>query len=196
MLMLLQRSVLLSAGGAGLGPASAAAAASSAAACAAAACSTSGRSSSLHSFCAPGPLSGGAGHPRQPMQEQGQQQQQPWAWRGEQQRGQGQHRGCGAGAAAPPAPAPWWQQRAQQQPAAEGEAPILCGHPKDKITTHRRGNRRRIYYRKPQGLLAFCRFCQAVGGPHQQLQTGGRCSGRCMDGAPRGSYPPEYRQPC
>ncbi|KIZ06813.1 hypothetical protein MNEG_1130, partial [Monoraphidium neglectum] len=34
--------------------------------------------------------------------------------------------------------------------------PAACGHPKDKISLHRRGNRRRIYYKKPQGLLAHC----------------------------------------
>jgi hypothetical protein len=75
------------------------------------------------------------------------------------------------------------------------EDPMVCGHPKDKISKHRAANRRRIYYRKPQGLLAFCKFCQSAGGPHTHMQGSGRCTGRCLDGSAQGSYPREYKAP-
>ena len=61
-----------------------------------------------------------------------------------------------------------------------GDAPIVCGHPKDKISRHRAGNRRRIYYKKPQGLLAACR-CGAV-----QAACGARCPGSLPGGTARG----------
>lgn len=70
----------------------------------------------------------------------------------------------------PPLPPQHRPGRADSAPGATGgssgdgssggggpDVPLACGHPKDKISRHRAGNRRRIYYRKPQGLLASCK---------------------------------------
>lgn len=81
-------------------------------------------------------------------------------------------------------------------PLAPQPPPALCGHPKNKISRHRAGNRRRRYYVEPWGALAACPHCDAVGQPHQQLYTSERCKGRCLDGLVQREYPKEYKPPC
>ena len=147
--------------------------------------SSSGRG--LHSLCAPGAFCEQPNalqrrqqqpftQPYQQQQHDGEeQQQQQWPPLGGSFIGGGDA-GAGADAALPPA---------------------LCGHPKNRITRHRAGNRRRRYYVEPWGSLAACPHCGAVGAPHQHLYRSGECSGRCLDGAfGQRAYPKEYKPPC
>lgn len=98
---------------------------------------SNGASSSrgLHSLCAPGPASQAPPLRQPPLQQR-----------------DGDGSGGASSSGAPPLGAP-----DSSSSGSSGSGPMLCGHPKDKISSHRAGNRRRIYYKKPQGLLAFCR---------------------------------------
>ncbi|WIA35188.1 hypothetical protein OEZ86_003652 [Tetradesmus obliquus] len=87
----------------------------------------------------------------------------------------------------------WLQEQQQQQP--EQQLPSLCGEPKNKLSLHRRGNRRISYYSKRQGLFAFCKHCGQTGTPHQYFAANERCSGQCL-APPSKAYPREYKPPC
>jgi hypothetical protein len=106
-------------------------------------CSISGSSRGLHNLAAP-PT---GVDPLPPLQQQQQQPHQEPAWPSRRRSGLGtdsrQHNDGGGGLGGS---------------SGGNSGPVECGHPKDKISRHRAGNRRRIYYKKPQGLLAFCRW--------------------------------------
>eukprot|EP00879_Flechtneria_rotunda_P019914 GHRR01020931.1.p2 GENE.GHRR01020931.1~~GHRR01020931.1.p2 ORF type:complete len:130 (+),score=14.13 GHRR01020931.1:153-542(+) len=75
------------------------------------------------------------------------------------------------------------------------ELPMLCGEPKNKLSLHKRGNRRISYYSKRKDLFAKCQHCGQTGAPHEFLAADQRCIGQCLQ-PPTKQYPAEYRPPC
>eukprot|EP00877_Chromochloris_zofingiensis_P002172 jgi/Chrzof1/11956/Cz06g16010.t1 len=79
--------------------------------------------------------------------------------------------------------------------ASTWEVPALCGDPKNKLSKHRRGNRRRIYYEKYRETLAACQYCGRAFLPHLYAPGGKGCTGQCLP-QPHTTYPEEYKPPC
>ncbi|KAF6264370.1 hypothetical protein COO60DRAFT_1634528 [Scenedesmus sp. NREL 46B-D3] len=82
-----------------------------------------------------------------------------------------------------------------QEQQLEQQLPSLCGEPKNKLSIHRRGNRRISYYSQRKELFAFCKHCGQTGMPHQYFAANERCSGQCLQ-PPSKPYPREYKPPC
>eukprot|EP00878_Enallax_costatus_P006495 GHUV01006810.1.p1 GENE.GHUV01006810.1~~GHUV01006810.1.p1 ORF type:complete len:145 (+),score=29.18 GHUV01006810.1:273-707(+) len=75
------------------------------------------------------------------------------------------------------------------------QLPSLCGEPKNKLSLHRRGNRRISYYSRRTELLAHCKYCGASGLPHQWFPaSSNRCTGQCNK-PPAVEYPRGYMPP-
>ncbi|MEW5319867.1 MAG: hypothetical protein WDW38_010986 [Sanguina aurantia] len=78
------------------------------------------------------------------------------------------------------------------------ELPQICAVPKQKLTPHRRGNRRIWYWLKRKREAAKCSFCGEVSGQvHLFSGAAGnlKCTGQCGYANDK-VYAHEYQQPC